>query len=103
MGRYPSGGKIARSHSTVIEAAEVIIHAIEKDANSKRVSLSIIDNRSRCRNHRLRFKPANGGIKVIVYGIGQHQELYVYTSDVESTKAKLKAAFEERYPHALKE
>jgi hypothetical protein len=91
MGTF-AGGKITRSHSTAIEAAEPIIRAAERQPEVSKIALHRIVSGTKNGQHGLKFAPINGGLKVTVRGPRSLQELFIYTSDPERTKTALFAA-----------
>jgi hypothetical protein len=92
MGTF-AGGKITRSHSTAIEAAEPVIRAAERQSEVTKIALHKITTGIRNGQYGLKFAPINGGLKVTVRGPRSLQEIFVYTKDPERTKAALTAAF----------
>ena len=100
-GRYPTGGKINGSHTTMIDAAVTVVNAADRDEHTTKIVLDIIDNRARSKVLRLKFRPVTGGLKVTVYQAGPIQDLYIYTSDAAATQEALAKAFLNAYPNAI--
>lgn len=93
MGRknYRSGGKIAGSHGTVIEAATSIIDCARRSDSVSKVVLGVITNKPGSRNRKVKVTRDLHALKVAVTDGGGHQILYVYTREY-LTVAKLLTA-----------
>ena len=88
-----SGGKFTASHTTVIEAADGPARAAAQLECVSKVSLGLIQT---LRNGppMLKFLDEGPGCLLAkVRGIRSIQEVRVYTSDKEATKAAMMAAF----------
>ena len=93
MPRHRAGGKIAASHSTIIDAAAIVIDTAQKLPEVTKIVLSIIESMA-SRKVRLNFSPVTAGWKIVVHGGTCLQTLYVYTSDPVSTRSSLYRAFQ---------
>ncbi len=87
-----AGGKFTSSHSTIIEAAEVVADTAAKQPEVSKISLGMITGAS-SKNVRLKFRRIQAGWEVIVYGKKSLQSLYIYTADAETTKQVIENAF----------
>ena len=88
-----SGGKFTASHTTVIEAADAPARAAAQLACVSKVSLGLIKT---LRNGPPALKFLDEGPACLlakVRGIRSLQEIRVYTSDKEATKAAMSAVF----------
>ena len=88
-----SGGKFTASHTTVIEAADAPARAAAGLECVSKISLGLIKT---LRNGPPAIKFLDEGpgcLLAKVRGIRSIQEVRVYTSDKESTKAAMAAAF----------
>ena len=88
-----SGGKYTSSHTTVIAAAEAPARAAAQLECVSKISLGLIKT---LRNGPPAIKfiaECNGCVLIKVRGGSSIQEVRVYTSDVEETRAAMTAAF----------
>ncbi len=91
-----SGGKYTSSHTTVIAAAEAPARAAARLECVSKISLGLIKT---LRNGPPAIKfidECSGCVLVKVRGGSSIQEVRVYTTDVEETRAAMTAAFTER-------
>lgn len=82
-GNHKAGGKITRSHTTIIDLALPIISFIEKQPDVSKIGLGIIKS-LKVGDPRLKYLPITGGFKLIIRGRVSIQEFYVYTKEVKS-------------------
>ncbi|MCK5044191.1 hypothetical protein KAR26_00485 [Candidatus Parcubacteria bacterium] len=90
-----SGKKIAKSHSTVIKAAEPVIRAALK---LEEVSKIITGEIATIRNgtERIKFTGIPAGLKIMVRGVNARQQLFIYTSQPDSTQKKLEQVWQKK-------
>lgn len=88
---YRSGGKIAGSHGTVIEAATAIVDCAHRSDHVSKVILGVITNKLGSRNRKMKVTRDKHALKVAVTDGGGHQILYVYTTDYKVVAALLTA------------
>lgn len=93
MPKHRAGAKFSGSHTTIIDAAEVVVDAAVKQSEVTKVVLGIIEGNVKSKQVRLRFKSVTAGWEIKVYGRISVQTLYVYTSDPEATKSTIERAF----------
>jgi len=92
MGIHRAGGKITRSHTTLIDQAAVIVDAIHDRPEVTKISLGMIANIGRGKPN-VKFLPATGGFRVVVRGKSSKQEIFIYTSDTDLTRSAVLRAF----------
>lgn len=96
MGRgkkdHASGKKVGRSHSTIIDAARVIIETANRQAEVHNISLGHIVMKLHPGQIRYKIKPISGGLKVTVRGPTSKQIIIVYSRVPDVTLAALTAA-----------
>lgn len=88
-----SGGKYTASHTTVIAAAEAPARAAARLESVSKISLGLIKT---LRNGPPAIKfleECSGCLLVKVRGGSSIQEVRVYTTDVDETRAAMEAAF----------
>jgi hypothetical protein len=85
MGIHRAGGKITRSHTTLIDQAAVIVDEIHDRPEVTKISLGMITKIGRGKPN-VKFMPATGGFKVVVRGNVSKQEIFIYTSDPDTTR-----------------
>ena len=90
-----SGKKIAKSHSTVIKAAEPIIRSALKLTE---VSKIITGEIATIRNgtERIKFTVIPAGLKIMVRGINARQQLFVYTNKPDSIQKELEQIWQKK-------
>ena len=88
-----AGGKVTRSHTTVTDAAAVVVKKLEKAPEVSKISLGEMKLRLGHAQRSLKCLPINGGLKVVVRGVTNKQELFVYTSDTSATEKLLATIF----------
>ncbi|MBN1525506.1 MAG: hypothetical protein JW904_13575 [Spirochaetales bacterium] len=91
MGNHRAGGKITRSHTTLIDHAARIVDAIHDRPEVTKISLGMISNIGRGKPG-IKFLPITGGFKLVVRGNISKQELFVYTKDPEVTRMEVLSA-----------
>jgi hypothetical protein len=85
---HRAGGKLTRSHTTLIDAAAPLVDHLQEREDVSKISLGIIKNIGKG-NPGLKFHRVTGGWKVVVRGNVSLQELVVYTSDPDRVRAGL--------------
>jgi len=85
------GGKFAPGHTTLIDAAELLVKVVHKAPETKRISIGkIISGLHSARGPaRVKISDVSGGVKLFVRGNISCQELYIISSDVEKTKERV--------------
>ncbi len=87
---HRAGGKLTRSHTTLIDAVVPLVDFLQAcDAVSK-ISLGVIKTVGKG-TPGLKFHAVTGGWKVVVRGNVSLQEMVVYTSDPEGVRRELLA------------
>ena len=84
-----AGGKLTKSHTTLIDAALPFVRVAQKIPEVSKISLGVITANIRVGKHHVKFLPITGGWKIVVRGTNSIQEVYVYTSSPEKTKKLL--------------
>ena len=88
MPSHRAGGKIAGSHTTVIDAAIPLIDQAQKIPGVSKIVLGIIQHIGNGRTQ-IKSRPIQSGLKAIVRGNGCVQEIYIYTSEPKTTQQQL--------------
>lgn len=88
MPLHRAGGKLTRSHTTLIDAAAVLVDHLQDRDDVSKISLGIIKNIGKGAPG-LKFHAVVGGWKVVVRGNCSLQEMVVYTSEPERVRAGL--------------
>ncbi len=88
-----AGGKISRSHTSVIDAAEDILKAAQKLPYVTKISLGAITMKLPPGQHRIKFLPIQGGLRVEVRGTNSKQQFFMYSLDPDETERVLTEAF----------
>lgn len=88
MPKHRAGGKVTGSHTTVTDAAAVVVDAAEKHEPVSKIVLGIIE-RVTSRKRRLAFREIQAGWQVNVVDNASIQTIYVYTSEKEATRQQL--------------
>lgn len=73
-----SGDKIARTHTTIIDAAEAPVKAARNLEEVKKISLRRIRQCAGGNHRQIKFLEVKGGWKVTVVGPHSVQDIYVY-------------------------
>ena len=90
------GNKINRSHSTLIESAEIVVMTAKKQVQVTKVVLGPIKSlRSGKRRLKIFFIPA--GLEIMVRGGSEVQKLYVYTHVPEVVSKAIITAWEQKW------
>jgi hypothetical protein len=89
MGKHISGGKIASSHSSYIDAVGPLLKKLSQHPAVSKISLGIIKPHLPPSSLRVKIMPLSGGLKVVVRGTNSLQEIFVYTTDTESVHASI--------------
>lgn len=99
--------KISGNHSTLIEAAVVLVRAAVAQEEVRRVAPGfIVGGVGKLRTHAasVKFSLSPGGFKMTIHGTSSVQEVFVYSSDPEVTlHALADVAREARYRVQLPE
>ena len=88
MSNHRAGAKISSSHTTVIDAAKIVVDAATKIPEVTKVVLGRIQ-RGRNSLRRLKFVEVSAGWQIDVIDNTSMQRLFVYTSAKEGTKQML--------------
>lgn len=88
MPLHRAGGKLTRSHTTIIDAAAPLVDYLQNHDGVSKISLGLIKNIGKG-NPGLKFHPVTGGWRVVIRGNVSLQELVVYTSDPDRVRAGL--------------
>lgn len=93
MPKHAQGGKVNRSHTTVIDAAEIVIKTAEKLPEVSKISLGVITPKLPVGIHRIKFTPIQGGLRAEIRGTNSKQEILIYTTRPGKVEKTLTAAF----------
>ncbi len=93
MTNHFSGGKISRSHTTVIDAAKKLIATAAKLSEVSKISLGVITPNLPTGRHRLKCINIAGGIRAEVRGTNSKQQIFIYTQDAVKTETALMDLF----------
>ncbi len=85
---HRAGGKLTRSHTTVIDAVVPLVDFLQGRDEVSKISLGVIKNVGKGAPG-LKFHPVTGGWKVVVRGNVSLQEMVVYTSNPEQVRKEL--------------
>ncbi len=91
MPKHRSGGKIAGSHSTLIDHAVRVVDAAQALSEVSKIVLGEIVVK-KC-SQRLKFTEISAGLRLTICGNASLQIVYVYTSNPESTRRALSRVF----------
>jgi len=86
MAKHLAGGKLTRSHTTLIDAAVPVVRALQNRSEVSKISLGIIKVIGKG-PPTMKLTPVVGGWKLVIRGNVSLQELVVYTGDPEATRA----------------
>lgn len=93
MTKHIAGGKISRSHTTIIDAAKKVVLKAEKLPEVNKISLGKITAGLPVGSHRIKCIPITGGLRAEIRGTSSKQQIYIYTSDYLSTEQALQGLF----------
>ena len=94
MPKHIGGRKITSSHTSVIDSAFPIVHKAVNLPEVNKIALGIIKQVGKTRGvRRLKCLPVTGGWKLTVRADSTVQEIYIYTDELEKTKATLESLF----------
>ena len=85
---HRAGGKLTRSHTTLIDAAAPLVDYLQGREEVSKISLGMIKNIGKGQPG-LKFHTVVGGLKVVVRGNVSLQEFVVYTVDPETVRREL--------------
>jgi hypothetical protein len=89
------GGKCGKSHSTLIDDAEVVVrHTKKMDAVSK-IVLSVIKP-VRVGKRRIKIVRIPAGLRIAVRGVSAVQKLFIYTDDPDTVSEALMRIWDKR-------
>lgn len=88
MSPHRAGGKIAGSHTTLIDAAEKLVDTANKLPEVTKISLGEIKVIGRGMRN-IKFLDIDSGLKCVVRGNTSRQYIYIYTDNPEKTKTTL--------------
>lgn len=93
MPKHIAGGKVNRSHTTIIDAAQIVIKTAESLTEVTKISLGVITAGLPTGIHRIKLIPITGGLRAEVRGSSSKQQLYIYTTNPEETERILSSLF----------
>lgn len=88
VGSHRAGGKLTRSHTTLIDAAEPLVDWLHERTEVTKISLGVIKVIGKGPPS-LKLHPVTGGWKLVVRGNVSLQEFVVYTSEPHRTRRDL--------------
>jgi hypothetical protein len=88
MSKHRSGGKFAGGHTTLIEETESFVNAAVKIPEVTKIVLGPIKNMKGLKLS-VKFFEIMAGWKIVVCGNTARQEIFFYTSERDTVKAKL--------------
>ena len=92
MPKHRAGGKFTGSHTTLIDAAEVVVDTAAKEVEVYKIVRGLIENAS-SKKTRLKIQPVQAGLKVVVYGRKSLQTIFIYTENQEKTQRAIEKTF----------
>ncbi len=92
MPRHQAGGKLTKSHTTLIDAAQPVVDWLQKADSVSKISLGMIKVIGRGKPG-LKFHLVTGGWRLVIRGNISLQELVIYTSDPERLKQQVEELF----------
>ena len=92
MPKHRRGGKFSGSHTTIIDAAEVVADTAAKQKEVTKIVLGVIEV-TPSKKPRLKIVSIQAGLKVVVYSNISLQTIYLYTSDTKKTQSAIEQAF----------
>lgn len=90
MSNHRAGGKITRSHTTLIDAAVPLVDLLQARSEVSKISLGIIKNIGKGMP-KIKLFPVTGGLKIVVRGNTSLQELVAYTNNKEVIRQMLES------------
>jgi hypothetical protein len=88
MPAHRAGGKLTRSHTTLIDAAVPVVDHLQQRPEVSKISLGLIKSLGKGKAG-LKFHEVVGGWRIVVRGNTSLQDLVVYTTDPARTKFEL--------------
>jgi len=88
MPLHRAGGKLTRSHTTLIDAAAPLVDFLQDHNDVSKISLGLIKNVGKGQPG-LKFHAVTGGWKLVVRGNVSLQEIVVYTGRPEAVRSEL--------------
>lgn len=86
---HMSGGKISKSHTTVISAAAPVVTRLQKDPRVSKITLGKIDNKAGSGSSgtkRIKIIDEEHCVVIAVSGNSANQDLWVYLDDNENRR-----------------
>jgi hypothetical protein len=93
MGKHISGGKIASSHSSYIDAVEPLLKSLARNPLVTKISLGVITPNLPPSSVRVKVMPLSGGLKAVVRGTNSIQDVFVYTTEVTRVTEIIEQAY----------
>ncbi|HBL51969.1 MAG: hypothetical protein A3D24_03340 [Candidatus Blackburnbacteria bacterium RIFCSPHIGHO2_02_FULL_39_13] len=91
--KHISGGKVNRSHTTVIDAAEKFVKAAQKLPEVNKISLGPIKMGLPAGDYNVKFIPIVGGVQAKVRGPRSIQVVFLYTKNPDMVERALASVF----------
>jgi len=88
MPQHRAGGKLTRSHTTLIDAAIPVVELLQAFPAVTKISLGLIKSIGKGPQN-LKLMPQVGGWKLVIRGNTSLQEITVYTTDPEAVRELL--------------
>lgn len=88
MALHRAGGKLTRSHTTVIDAVAPVVDLLQTTESVSKISLGIIKQIGKGPQG-IKFHTITGGLRLVIRGNTSLQEIMVYTTDPEGIKSLL--------------
>ncbi len=85
MAKHLAGGKLTRSHTTLIDAAVPVVEFLQNRPEVSKISLGLIKVIGKGPQN-IKFHTLTGGWKLVIRGNISIQEIVVYTNSPESTR-----------------
>ena len=85
---HRAGGKLTRSHTTLIDAAVPVVDFLQDHAGVTKISLGLIKVIGKGPKS-LKFHPVTGGWKLVIRGTVSLQELVAYTPDPGQLRSEI--------------
>ncbi|MFA6424001.1 MAG: DUF2103 domain-containing protein [Candidatus Magasanikbacteria bacterium] len=92
MPKHRAGGKYSGSHTTIIDAAEVVADTAAKLKEVSKIILGMIKV-APSKQARLKITVVPAGLEVVVYGRISLQTIFVYTKDTKNVQSAIERAF----------
>lgn len=90
---HRQGGKMGGRHTTVIDAAQLVIDLAQRMPDVTKIVAGYITSGVKGGKQRIKIKKITGGLLVVVRGSVSIQELRIYSDNIEETQRKLEQEF----------